>query len=75
MLDRPYVYKGVCQDDTTILTATFPTLNYLAKARRSARQTQGSVPRQGALVAVTLNSVVACVSAVSITAYSIIKLF
>ena len=57
-----------------IVTATFPTLNYLAKARRSARQVKGTVPWQGA-VTVSLTSIVACVSTAPLTAYTIIKPF
>ena len=57
-----------------IVTATFPTLNYLAKARRSARQVKGTVPWQGA-VTVSLTSIVACVSTAPLTVYTIIKPF
>ena len=57
-----------------IVTATFPTLNYLAQARRSARQVKGTVPWQGA-VTVSLTSIVACVSTAPLTVYTIIKPF
>ena len=60
--------------NTIIVTATFPTLNYLAKARRSARQVKGTVPWQGALT-VSLTSIVACVSTAPLTVYTIIKPF
>ena len=57
-----------------IVTATVPTLNYLAQARRSARQVKGTVPWQGA-VTVSLTSIVVCVSTAPLTAYCIIKPF
>ena len=45
-----------------IVTATIPTLKYLADARRSARRVQGNVPRRGTLT-VSFTAVVCCLSA------------
>ena len=54
-----------------IVATTFPTLKYLALARRSAKRVKGSVPWQGALT-VGLTSIVYCISTLPFTFYKIL---
>ena len=57
--------------NVVIVATTIPTLMYLAYAGKSARQVQGSIPRQGALT-VALTAIVFCISTLPFVLYQVV---
>jgi heme/copper-type cytochrome/quinol oxidase subunit 2 len=66
------VYVIILLPILVVIVTTVPILNHLAKARKSARRVQGSIPKQGTLT-VFLTAAVFCVSTLPYSIYMAVQ--